>query len=75
MMKNLTKHGNSRALIIDRTMMELLKIDDSTTLELRIEGEQLVVTPVRQLTREQRLSRSLEKTNAKYGRTLKKLSE
>lgn len=75
MMKTLTKHGNSRALIIDRTMMELLKIDDSTTLELRIEGEQLVVTPVRQLTREQRLARSLEKTNAKYGRTLKKLAE
>jgi len=75
MIKTLSKHGNSQALIFDRTMTQLLKIDENTPLELRIEGEQLIVTPVRQINRQVQIAQLLEKNNRKYGRALKKMAE
>ena len=34
MTKKLSKHGNSLALVIDRSILELLGIDDETPLEI-----------------------------------------
>ena len=34
MVKNLTKHGNSYALIIEKPIMELLNIEPETPLEI-----------------------------------------
>ena len=34
MLKKLTKHGNSLALVIDKGVLELLNIDDTTPLEI-----------------------------------------
>jgi antitoxin component of MazEF toxin-antitoxin module len=44
--KRLVRHGNSRALVIDKAILELLKIDDQTDLELSTDGRSLVVTPI-----------------------------
>ena len=38
MVKHLTKHGNSSALILDRAIMDLLKIEHDTPLELSTDG-------------------------------------
>ena len=46
MRKKLVKHGNSRALVIDKAILELLKIDDETELELSTDGRSLAITPV-----------------------------
>ena len=43
MKKTLTKHGNSLALIIDKPILEILKISDKTELELSIENEGLMI--------------------------------
>lgn len=75
MIKTLTKHGNSQALIFDRTLTQLLRIDETTPLELRVEGDRLVITPLRQVDRETQIERLLERTNRKYGRALKKMAE
>lgn len=74
--KKLTKHGNSYALIIERPILELLGIDDSTLLQISTpDGSSIVVTPLRNKTQKRRLSSSLRKINKKYGRALKNLAE
>ena len=45
MVKTLTKHGNSLALVIDKPILELLKIDADTPLEITTDGTSLVVSP------------------------------
>ena len=43
MIKRLTRQGNSAALIIDRTLMDLLGIDQDTELKLTVEGRKLMI--------------------------------
>ena len=45
MVKKLTKHGNSLALVIDRPILDLLKIDPDTPLEVSTDGKQLLSRP------------------------------
>src|SRR5579862_4802467 len=47
MVKKLTKYGNSLALVIDRLILELLKIDPETPLEVSTDGRQLIVAPAK----------------------------
>ena len=39
MIKKLSKHGNSLALVIDRSILDLLGIDEKTSLEISTDGE------------------------------------
>ncbi len=48
MIKKLSKHGNSLALVIDRSILELLGIDENTSLEISTDGHALVVAPLRE---------------------------
>jgi antitoxin component of MazEF toxin-antitoxin module len=45
MIKTLTRQGNSSALIIDRTLMELLGIEQDTPLKITVEGRRMIVEP------------------------------
>ena len=47
MVKKLTKHGNSLALVIDKAVLELLKIDADTPLDITTDGDVLIITPIR----------------------------
>ena len=75
MIKTLTKHGNSLALIIDRAVLDLLKIEADTPLDISTDGQVLVITPIRDEARREKFKRALESTNRKYGRALKRLAE
>jgi len=75
MIKNLTRHGNSLALVIDKPVLDLLKIDAETPLEISTDGETLIVAPVRDKKRQAQFRAALEKTNRRYGRALKRLAE
>jgi len=75
MIKRLTKHGNSMALIIDRSVLDLLKIDNETPLEISTDGNVLVISPVRDEERVARFRSALEKANRRYGRALKRLAD
>ena len=75
MIKTLTKHGNSYALVIDKAILELLDVTPETPLELSTDGQRLLVSPVRDPDREQRLRASLEKLNNRYGDDLRRLAE
>ena len=75
MVKNLIKHGNSYALVIDKPIMELLHMTPDTALELTTNGDKLVVSPVRPESKQARLSQLLDEINTEYGPALKKLAE
>ena len=75
MLKKLTQHGNSLALVIDKGVLELLNIDDSTPLEISTDGTLLLISPVRDEKRRRQFHEALEKANAKYGRALKRLAD
>ena len=75
MIKTLTKHGNSWALIIDRPVLDLLNIDPETPLKIRTDGQTLIVAPAEQTERKQKIRAALEKTNQRYGKALKRLAQ
>lgn len=74
MIKKLTRHGNSMALVIDKGVLELLEIDDKTPLDISTDGKVLIIAPVKDEKRRKEFEKALEKTNRKYGRALKKLA-
>ena len=47
MIKKLTAIGNSLGLIIERPILDLLRIDRDTPLEITTDGEALILRPVR----------------------------
>jgi len=75
MVKHLTKHGNSLALVIDRPILDLLKIDADTPLEISTDGQVLIVSPIRDAEHREKFEKALEKVNRKYGRALQRLAE
>lgn len=56
MLKKLAKYGNSTTLVIDKAILELLNMDESSMVKLQTDGKSLIVTPVS----------SLEKNNVSY---------
>lgn len=75
MVKTLIKHGNSYALIIDKAILDLLRITPETPLELTTDGHTLIITPVRQTPRQKAIRESLARIDAKYGHDLKRMAE
>lgn len=74
MIKNLTKHGNSMALIIDKPILELLNIAEDTPLEISTDGDSLTISPVKDQKRLKKLEKTLSKVNKRYGKALKNMS-
>ena len=75
MVKNLTKHGNSLALVIEKPILELLKIDQDTPLNISTDGTSLVISPVTEGSREGRLNDALSKVNKRYSKALTNLAK
>jgi antitoxin component of MazEF toxin-antitoxin module len=76
MIKRLQTIGNSSGLIIDRPILELLKITPQTDLDVSTDGERLIVTPIRtKATRKQRLAAAQTKVLAAHDRTFRKLAK
>jgi antitoxin MazE len=74
MIKKMVSHGNSAALIIDKPILEILKIDMDTPLEVSTDGKNLIISPVQDAKREKRFRAALQKVNRKHGKILKKLA-
>ena len=75
MIKKLVKHGNSLALVVDKAVLDLLKIEADTPLEVSTDGQVLVISPVRSTARRKKFEKALESANRKYGRALKRLAD
>jgi antitoxin component of MazEF toxin-antitoxin module len=75
MVKRLTKHGNSLALVIDRAVLDLLKISSETPLDVSTDGQVLIIAPIRDEAHQRKFKQALDAANQKYGRALKRLAE
>ena len=75
MIKKLSKHGNSLALVIDRPILELLGIDEDTPLEVSTDGQSLVVAPARNKEQQKRFEKAVASVNERYAKTFKRLAE
>lgn len=70
MVKKLTQHGNSLALVIDRPILDLLKIDPETPLDISTDGRQLIVRPARR----KKFDAAQEWAHKRYGKAFQKLA-
>ena len=76
MIKKLSKHGNSQAIVLDKAILDLLDVDDDTPLMISTDGERLVITPVRDKAKyKKRVAAALADTNRRYGKMLKRLAD
>jgi antitoxin component of MazEF toxin-antitoxin module len=75
MIKNLCKHGDDLALVIDRSTLEQLGIDETTPLEISTEGKTLIVSPAQDDERRRKFEEALANVNERYAETLKRLAE
>ena len=75
MLKKLTKHGNSLALVIDRPILDLLKIDPETPLDVSTDGKRLIVAPAEDSARRKKFDAAQESAHKRYGKAFKKLAE
>ena len=74
MVKTLTKHGNSYALVIDKPILELLHIQPETQLEISTDGKSLLIRPV-DTARQEKFQKVRDKTFETYHEAFKKLAE
>ena len=74
MTKTLTKHGNSYALVIDKALLEVLKIEPDTPLEIVTNGDGLFIFPVRKTAHKRKIRESLAEIDKKYGSVFERLS-
>jgi antitoxin MazE len=75
MVKNLTKHGNSYALVIDKPILELLRVTADTPFEIITDGQCLVLSPVRNRVQEKKFRTALNMVHKRFGRAMKRLAE
>jgi len=75
MLKKPTKHCNGMALVIDRPIMELLKIEADTPLEITSDGKRLIVAPAEPSARRERFEAAKKGAHERYGQAFKKLAE
>jgi antitoxin component of MazEF toxin-antitoxin module len=75
MIKTLVKHGNSWALVIDRPILDLLKINPELPLELTTDGASIRIAAVADNGRKEKLRAASKKVNARYAKAFRKLAE
>jgi antitoxin component of MazEF toxin-antitoxin module len=75
MLKKLTKHGNSLALVIDRPILELLNINTETPLEISTDGRRLIIAPARELGRRQKFEAAQRTAQRRYDKAFKQLAK
>ena len=73
MIKHLVKHGNSAALIIEKPILELLKIKLDTPLEISTDGKNIIISPQKGEKGEERVFESLVKINKNYKKNPEKI--
>jgi len=75
MIKALTKHGNSMALVIEKPILDLLGADQETSFDITTDGQALILTPVNDAERSKAFHSVLSQINHQYSKALKKLAE
>jgi hypothetical protein len=75
MVKRLTKHGNSLALVIDQPVLDLQKSDAEPPLEISAEGARLIIAPAKPGSRQQQFEATQAWVHHRYGKTFENLAK
>lgn len=75
MIKKLTRQGNSSALILDRTLMGLLELNNDSEVKMTVEGRKLIVEPLTEAERKQRFEEVLSRTSQKNAGLFRRLAK
>ena len=75
MIKTLTKHGNSAALVIERPILDLLGATVTTSFEVVTDGQSLILTPIKDTECASKLSQSINKVGKRYAKTFEELAK
>jgi antitoxin component of MazEF toxin-antitoxin module len=75
MTKKLIRHGNSAALVLDKALLDLLKVQMDTPLEVTTDGKNIIISPQVNERAEATLLQALERINLKHGAVLSRLGK
>ncbi len=75
MIKHLTTHGNSLALVIEKGILELLGIDRKTPLEISTDGSRLIISPAQDAKRWKKIETSLIKISDRHAKAFERLAK
>ena len=70
MIKKLTTHGNSLALVLDRGVLDLLEIEADTPLNIKTDVKCLIVTPAQNPARQRKFRAALADQMERHSGTL-----
>jgi antitoxin component of MazEF toxin-antitoxin module len=74
MKKKLSVVGNSLGILIEKPILELLKIDRDTELEMTTDGNRLIVEPIRK-EHKKKVSDAAQKVMKNHDETFRKLAK
>jgi len=74
MIKKLSAVGNSLGLIIERPILDLLDITKDTPLEVKTDGEALIIRPVRKTTQLEGVLAAADEIMDAHDETFRKLA-
>jgi antitoxin component of MazEF toxin-antitoxin module len=75
MTKKLIRHGNSAALVLDKALLDLLKVKIDTPLEVTTDGKNIIISPQSVPNAEGTVLEALEKINRRHGSVLRRLGQ
>ncbi|UPT74133.1 MAG: AbrB/MazE/SpoVT family DNA-binding domain-containing protein [Elusimicrobiota bacterium] len=75
MTKQLTRLGNSLALVIDKPILELLGMSAEIPLQLTTDGTSLIVTPVFRYATKEQVDEAIGWVKKNYGEALRRLGD
>lgn len=75
MIKTLSKVGNSRALVLDRTLINLLHLDDSNEVEIEVHGDTMLVRSTGKSQRAETLSASSRRLMDRFDSAYQRLAK
>lgn len=74
MRKKLSAIGNSLGIVIEKPILELLDIDRDTELDMKTDGNRLIIEPVRK-SRQDRIAASAKRVMDSHEGTFRKLAK
>ena len=75
MKTKIVKYGNDSAILLDKEMISKLQIDENTSIDIFIEDNVIIISPIKDKDRKKKIEQSLKRINKKFSSTLKKLAE
>ena len=75
MTKVLQRHGNSFALVFDKTMLDALNLTPETPLNVTIAGQSIVITSANVGIPDEEMSAAIDKLRPRYKTMLENLAK